>query len=85
MVNVVEALEVETPLSDLVLPEPPQQLEVAVLNAADEIQDEVCLASRESDERRQALMTAVVAIAVAPEADNARSPHHWWLARPLAE
>ena len=44
MVHVVETFEVEAPLPHLVRTKLLQQLRIPVLNAANEVQDEVCIA-----------------------------------------
>src|SRR5262249_51749236 len=58
---------------------------IPVLEAADEVHDEVALAWREPHERRRAFMTARVAVAVDAEPDDARAPQHRRLAGDIPE
>jgi hypothetical protein len=44
MIDVVETLEVQAPFADLVRAELVQELWITILNAANEVHDEVCLA-----------------------------------------
>ncbi len=75
-IDVGEALEVEASLAGLVRPQPRDQLGVPVLEPARQVQDEVRLAGRETDERRVAFVPAGVPVVVAAEPDDAGAPHH---------
>lgn len=44
MIDVVETVEVQAPFADLVRAELVQELWITILNAANEVHDEVCLA-----------------------------------------
>jgi hypothetical protein len=76
VVDVVETSEVQASPSHLVRAKLLEQLWISVLNAANEVQDEVGPTRREPDQRRRAFAPAVVAIPTPPEADpdHADSP-----------
>lgn len=67
VVDPPQAFKVEAPFPDLVRTKLLQQFWIPVLNATNEVQNEVCLVRREPDQRRHASTTTVVAIAVGPK------------------
>jgi len=84
-VHVLETLYVQASLASRVGSQSLQQPWIAVLHAADEVQNEVCLPRREPNERGDALVTTVIAIAVGAEPHDARTPYRRRFARPLGK
>jgi len=75
MVNVIEPLDIQAAFPGPVRTQPGQHRPMPGLELADQIDDQVLAARRETGQRPVALMTAGVPVVVHAETDDARSPH----------